>query len=758
MERVLQESSLRPNAIDIIDEVESQWRDVYRQIFRVCVGRVSATDHLSNLAITIVDSDELLRVVNQISGVRRRFQVDANTWDQIEAVAHDVRSDPNVPNVTFLRETLSYFARANHLLGSFIVGRVYEMCPCKPTHYPRIVRSIARLYSLEQSEIDILITLYAITTRDSLIKIFNEMPPLYTTAILAEMASLEQNVLMETIAPGRRLERLGLIIYAGNRPDVLDIQLTRPLQFTLRSNSIDDLWAGLFSPTPEPVYKVSDFSVSEVDIRSCISALRGGRSVLISGAPGLGKSEFARSLVMQMNQRIYTLAINIRHVSFSKISEQADPVSTRVSAIRLAANLLDRTRDVLVVDEADTILQSATGIGGSFGFGSYDKANLNNLLDTLPVPAIWIVNEHGVTPTSAMRRFGHAIQFPRPTIEMRTRMLNEKLPEVIDQPLWKRDLATNYDMSPAAIDRMGQIIGTETETGVTTHGDVPTRVGEYLRRSTGSAVAMDIRKLRTVDCHFDPRFCNTSTQLDRIERLALHRSGNNLPLRILFSGPPGSGKTQYALWLAKRILRDAILKHPSDFLSKYVGDTEKRIAVAFREAADSGSVLIIDEADALLYDRSIAVRSWEHSQIAEFLQQIPEYEGILVACTNRIELVDPALRRRFHKHVFFGTIDPDVLPAALHHIFPDITFSDVDIDALHRGPAIVMSDLTNARDMVFVDAELGVSLEMDQEASCGSTSEPIPKSPAKTMMRASEAIAEILSNAQSRDNTRKAGF
>ncbi len=218
------------------------------------------------------------------------------------------------------------------------------------------------------------------------------------------------------------------------------------------------------------------------------------------------------------------------------------------------------------------------------------------------------------------------------------------------------------------------------------------------------------------------------------------RSGSGL--RLLFGGPPGGGKTQYALWLAKRLGRDVVLKRPSDLLSKYVGESEQQIAAAFRAAAQAGSVLVIDEADALLYDRSSAQRSWEHSQIAEFLQQIQEYSGFLIACTNRVDAVDPALRRRFHKHVTFGPISNEVLPGALAHIFPEVTFAEADIAALKQGPPLMMSDLATAAEML----EIG-ELDDTQDHADGADGSG-----------AAPVVEEILANARSRDRTRGIGF
>jgi SpoVK/Ycf46/Vps4 family AAA+-type ATPase len=175
--------------------------------------------------------------------------------------------------------------------------------------------------------------------------------------------------------------------------------------------------------------------------------------------------------------------------------------------------------------------------------------------------------------------------------------------------------------------------------------------------------------------------------------------------------PPGGGKTQYALWLAKRLGRDVVLKRPAELLYKYVGESEQQIAAAFRAAEQAGSVLVIDEAAALLYDRSIAQRSWEHSQIAEFLQQIQEFSGILIACTNRVDAVDPALRRRFHKHVTFGPVSDEVLPRALAHIFPEIAFTDADLVALRQGPPLMMSDLATAAEMMEIEGPGGSGFE-----------------------------------------------
>jgi transitional endoplasmic reticulum ATPase len=324
-------------------------------------------------------------------------------------------------------------------------------------------------------------------------------------------------------------------------------------------------------------------------------------------------------------------------------------------------------------------------------------------------------------------------------------MLTERLaslcgcPADVSAHTWTRDLAARYYITPAAIDRAVRIVGSELDTQELDSTEVRDRISGYMEQISIGALARDVRRLPTVAVTFDPRLCSASESLDRVERQASYRAQSGAGLRLLFGGPPGGGKTQYALWLAKRLGRDVILKRPSDLLSKYVGESEQQIAEAFRTATRAGSVLVIDEADALLYDRSIATRSWEHSQIAEFLQQIQEYAGILIACTNRIDAVDPALRRRFHKHVTFGPIGEEVLEPALDHMFPGVDFSDDDLTALRNGPRLMMSDLATAAEMMRIDDRT-----REQVQDEGGT--------------ARDAVEEIIAGARTRGFTRRIGF
>jgi len=130
-------------------------------------------------------------------------------------------------------------------------------------------------------------------------------------------------------------------------------------------------------------------------------------------------------------------------------------------------------------------------------------------------------------------------------------------------------------------------------------------------------------------------------------------------MNLLFHGPPGTGKSELARYIANHLDREIITKRASDFLDKYIGETEQKIRVAFEEAEDEEAILIIDEVDTMLFSRGQAQRSWEISQTNEFLTQMERYRGILICTTNRLKGLDEASIRRFNHKIGFNFLKPD---------------------------------------------------------------------------------------------------
>jgi SpoVK/Ycf46/Vps4 family AAA+-type ATPase len=101
-----------------------------------------------------------------------------------------------------------------------------------------------------------------------------------------------------------------------------------------------------------------------------------------------------------------------------------------------------------------------------------------------------------------------------------------------------------------------------------------------------------------------------------------------------------------------------IFKKASDLQSKWVGECEKNIARAFEEAKEEKAVLIFDEVDSFLQDRTNAKEYWEISQVNEMLVQMENFDGIFVATTNLMNNLDKASLRRFDLKLEFDYLKP----------------------------------------------------------------------------------------------------
>ena len=124
-------------------------------------------------------------------------------------------------------------------------------------------------------------------------------------------------------------------------------------------------------------------------------------------------------------------------------------------------------------------------------------------------------------------------------------------------------------------------------------------------------------------------------------------------------GPPGTGKSAWARYLAKKLGRPLLIKQAADLLDMFVGGTEKKIRRAFHEATSTKSVLMLDEVDSFLPDRTKARQSWEVSQANQFLTALEEFDGILLCTTNLMENLDPATMRRFDFKISFDYLKPE---------------------------------------------------------------------------------------------------
>jgi AAA+ superfamily predicted ATPase len=139
-------------------------------------------------------------------------------------------------------------------------------------------------------------------------------------------------------------------------------------------------------------------------------------------------------------------------------------------------------------------------------------------------------------------------------------------------------------------------------------------------------------------------------------------------------------------------------KKASDLLALYLGESEKNMARAFEAARQEQAILLIDEVDSFLRDRTLATRSWEVSQVNEFLTQMESFPGIFIASTNLKENLDPASLRRFDLKLLFDFLLPGQslrLPQSHSKALNLTPPTDEDIHTLQNLPNATPGDFAN---------------------------------------------------------------
>ncbi|MDQ6975384.1 MAG: ATP-dependent zinc metalloprotease FtsH [Mariprofundaceae bacterium] len=185
------------------------------------------------------------------------------------------------------------------------------------------------------------------------------------------------------------------------------------------------------------------------------------------------------------------------------------------------------------------------------------------------------------------------------------------------------------------------------------------------------------------------------------------RLGGKLPKGVLLVGPPGTGKTLLARAVAGEADVPFFSISGSDFVEMFVGVGASRVRDMFEQAKkNSPCIIFVDEIDAMGRHRGAGVGGGNDEREQTLNQMLVEMDGfesnegvILVAATNRPDVLDPALLRpgRFDRQVVVGRPDLNGRLQILHvHMKKVPLESSVDAKVIARGtPGFTGADLAN---------------------------------------------------------------
>ena len=485
-------------------------------------------------------------------------------------------------------------------------------------------------------------------------------------ATLAEVAGVDQRDVAEALRAGSRLERIGMIenlISEHNITDLADLmkvsdQLPPVLMREYRDPQ--DLMAVFTRPSVKSELTAADFHfvADEVEVltallRNAVARRECGVNVLMYGPPGTGKTELARVVAQQAGLELY----EVEHADRdgNSLSGRDRYRSLQISQVFLKASpevalLFDEVEDVfppISSDAAQLIARlESSGDGGASGSVN-GKAWVNQILESNPVPVIWVTNRIEQIDPAFRRRFQYHLELKSPPPGAREALVRRALgPAEVSAEFIER-LTQRKALTPAQIRtavRFARLVG---EAGSTDGAALERLIERQIAHADLALGNTDATRpaARPVVTSYDLDLLHVESRFE-VPRIveALRRRGHGA---LCFHGAPGTGKTALAEHIAQALGRPLMIRQASDLVSKFVGETEQNMARMFAEAGAEQAVLLLDEADSFLRTRRRAERSYEVTEVNEMLQGMERFGGVFICTTNLFEDLDEAALRRF---------------------------------------------------------------------------------------------------------------
>ncbi|MEJ7599861.1 MAG: AAA family ATPase [Kofleriaceae bacterium] len=401
-------------------------------------------------------------------------------------------------------------------------------------------------------------------------------------------------------------------------------------------------------------------TMSEIDVPQSIDqSLRSGGVIVAVGPEGSGRSTLLQCAARRQNRAVL-------RIRCSELASDAETLGRQVRSVAREARLFCAVPLLLDLDVLlDTSSERYPAVRELFR--NFPNAVLATLRDEVPIQMGRPCLVHRIASLTGAER---------------ERIWNSHLPEC-DSDLLQR-IATAYAVNPGGIAAAARNVRASLGEGAAiTARDVHDGLRSHLAQQVGT-IATRIRCDQTWDDLVMP--VDQFDQLIELVARVRHRQtvlenwgfarkvGRGLGLAVLFSGPPGTGKTMAAGLVARELALDLYQVDLAKVVSKYIGETEKNLARVF-DAAESGhAVLLFDEAESLFAKRSEVKSSndrYANLEVNYLLQRIEQFRGISILTTNHESAIDDAFRRRLAIHVRFPVPDDDQRELLWRAMIPD---------------------------------------------------------------------------------------
>lgn len=581
----------------------------------------------------------------------------------------------------------------------------------RPTLPERKLQELQQTFGLSDIEVDVVVLMYLYGIDAGVERLYDDFGTLTNsrssyldvptqTKQVAVLTNRPTRTIAAAIADNATLARTGLITVKHDLPDEV-------VRF-LEGQSHKPIISNYFSEYTGDAIALDNHVIKPADMQAVQTLIENREpgapvTLLLYGPPGTGKTKFAHSLGRHYGLKTYEIGtVDLED------GKAADVNAFRLRAYAACQRLVGGDQAMIIIDEADAMLNARPEF---FSFAPVaEKGQVNTVLDQSRVLTVWITNRASGIEDSTSRRFDYAIRFEKLSFEQRCNVWRNAIRRrrlqrcFIDSDIER--FASQFEVSAGGIDVALRNVArvyrrTRRKTGMTdlletlltSHLKV---LNQDTRMTNASQAATGNYSLDGL--HIKADMPSTLGIIDRFGASWPTADTADLQIRnlnLLLYGPPGAGKTELAKYIARRLKRRLLVKRASDLLSMYVGQTEKLIREAFREAEHDRAILFIDEADSMLGSREGAVRSWEISQVNELLTNMETFHGMLICSTNFKQAVDSAAIRRFNIKLEFDYLTPDGAEVFYRRFMDSLVStrpSRLDLERLRTFPGLAPGD------------------------------------------------------------------
>ena len=498
----------------------------------------------------------------------------------------------------------------------------------------------------------------------------------------------------------------------------------RIVNYLLGNNSIDGRLSDLSFLKPslsidhilvDPAIKIQLLNLTQHHF-AAQGVTRKNLILYFHGPYGVGKRDLALGICGRLNCPMLSLDMGLLVTRESDL-ETTLRLAFRECLLQQAALYLDHA-DVLLRedDKAKALVKKLAHVVAEYGWLTF------------------LVGQKAWSPEGTFEgAVFQAVEFPVPDVPLREAAWEKALASLTPEPetAWAGPLARQFRLTPGQIRDAVALAKNRRAMG---DGQGETTLTDLY----AACRSQSNQKLGELAVKVDPHYgwedivlpedkvdqlkeiCNQVKHRYRVlgewgfDRKLSHGKG----LSVLFSGPPGTGKTMAAEVIGHELQLDLYKVDLSGVVSKYIGETEKNLSKIFQEAETSNAILFFDEADALFGKRtevSDAHDRYANIETSYLLQKMEEYVGVVILATNLRENMDEAFTRRIRFIVGFPFPDEaSRLKIWKTHFPQEAPLSDeIDYEFLSKRFPVAGGNIRNiVLNSAFLAAQDGGTIDM----------------------------------------------